>query len=176
MPIPPNSHAANARARAIIEAQRTKKSPAQHAAGNRRLIVAGCLTTGWLAKESAGLNSFVEIQSQKSSSRWRVCNVSSGLSWNPRKRHQPQTCGHLFNPEHGSGLNSAGNECTHVSHRQQIQRLQQESALSQASYFASFDGEEDFCCVTCDFCFQYIRAPHIAPIVMPSIPPETIES
>ncbi len=64
----------------MIEAQRTRKSPAQHAAGNRRLIVAGCLTTGWLAKESAGLNSIAETQSQNPIHALPVCNVSSKLS------------------------------------------------------------------------------------------------
>ncbi len=44
--------------------------------------MAGCLTTGWLAKESAGLNSIAETQSQNPSHSAVVCNVSFKLSWN----------------------------------------------------------------------------------------------
>jgi len=42
--------------------------------------VAGCLTTGWLAKESAGLNSIAETQSQNAIRSPLVCNVRFKLS------------------------------------------------------------------------------------------------
>lgn len=45
--------------------------------------MAGCLTTGWLAKESAGLNSTTETQSQNPIRSPLLCNVSFKLSSTP---------------------------------------------------------------------------------------------